>query len=182
VSARTRNLLLAGGLVIAAGFVAVNLLSLEPASPTRSFTTPAPGGRMASPEPGSGAADLSAGGGQATKGSASEQVAQGGPGSPLEETADVRGYALPVAELSGLPGDAPPGTELELWVTWDPPVTERPRLQRLIRRVVLEKVAPAVTPDGPDAAILLVPVEKLPDLVYADRYGAISVALLARRS
>jgi hypothetical protein len=44
--------------------------------------------------------------------------------------------------------------------------------------VVLEKMAPAVTPDGPDAAILLVPVEKLPDLVYADRYGAISVALL----
>ena len=182
MSARTRNLLLAGGLVIAAGFVAVNLLSLQPAAPSRSFTTPAPGGRMASPEPGSGDADLSAGGGQATHGSVSEQVARGGPGSPLEETADVRGYALPVAELSGLPGDTPPGTELELWVTWDPPVTKRPRLQRLIRRVVLEKVAPAVTPDGPDAAILLVPVEKLPDLVYADRYGALSVALLPRQS
>ena len=78
MSGRTRNLLLAGGLVIAAGFVAVNLLSLEPAAPTRSFTTPAPGGRMASPEPGSGDADLSAGGGQATHGSVSEQVARGG--------------------------------------------------------------------------------------------------------
>jgi hypothetical protein len=89
----------------------------------------------------------------------------------------MRGYALPVAELSGLPADAPPGTELELWVTWDPPVTEGPRLQRLIPRVVLEKIAPALTSDGPDAAILFVPQKKLPDLVYADRYGAISVAM-----
>jgi hypothetical protein len=176
VSARTRNLLLAGGLVIAAGFVAVNLLSLEPAAPSRSFTTP--DGGPASPEPRSDA-DLSTGDGQATPSSPSEQVA---PGTSLQGTGETRGYALPVAELSGLPANAPPGTELELWVTWDPPVTERPRLQRLIRRVVLEKVAPAVTPDGPDAAILLVPVEKLPDLVYADRYGAISVGLLPSQS
>jgi hypothetical protein len=182
VSARTRNLLLAGGLVIAAGFVAVNLLSLEPAAPSRSFTTPPPGGRPASTEPRSGDAHPSPGGGQATPSSTSEQVAQGGPSNSLPATAQMRGYALPVAELSGLPGDARPGTELELWVTWDPPVTKRPRLQRLIRRVVLEKVAPAVTPDGPDAAILLVPVEKLPDLVYADRYGAISVGLLPGES
>jgi hypothetical protein len=173
VSARTRNLLLAGGLVVAAGFVAVNLLSLEPAAPSRSFTSPAPSGTAASPT--SVDAGLSTGGGQATPSSVSEQ---GPPGASLQGTGEMRGYALPVAELSGLPGDAPPGTELELWVTWDPPVTERPRLQRLIRRVILEKVAPAVTPDGPDAAILLVPVEKLPDLLYADRYGAISVALL----
>lgn len=177
MSARTRNLLLAGGLVIAAGFVAVNLLSLEPAAPSRSFTTP-PGGGQATPDPRSDA-DLSTADGQATPSSPSEQVA---PGTSLQGTGETRGYALPVAELSGLPGNAPPGTELELWVTWDPPVTERPRLQRLIRRVVLEKVVPAVTPDGPDAAILLVPVEKLPDLVYADRYGTISVGLLPSQS
>jgi hypothetical protein len=178
VSSRTRNLLLAGGLVLAAGFVAMNLLSLEPATPSRSFTTPAPSGRIASPELRSGDDRLSTGGGQ-TPSSTSERAA---PGTSLSGTDEMRGYALPVAELSGLPGDAPPGTELELWVTWDAPVTERPRLQRLIRRVVLEKVAPAVTSDGPDAAILLVPVEKLPDLLYADRYGAISVALLMERS
>jgi hypothetical protein len=174
--------LLAGGLVLAAGFVAVNLLSLEPAAPSRSFTTPAPGGRLASPEPRSGDDGLSTGGGQAIPSATSERGAQAEPGTALQNMGEMRGYALPVAELSGLPGDAPPGTELELWVTWDPPVTERPRLQRLIRRVVLEKVAPAVTPDGPDAAILLVPVEKLPDLVYADRYGAISVGLLPSQS
>jgi hypothetical protein len=39
-----------------------------------------------------------------------------------------------------------------------------------------------VTPEGPDAAILLVPVEKRPDLVYADRYGSISVAFLVDHS
>jgi hypothetical protein len=178
VSARVRNLLVAGGLVIAAGFVAVNLLSLEPAAPSSSFTTPpGPSDQLASPEPRSEQAGLSAGG-QATPSSTSEQATQGAPATSLPAAEEMRGYALPVAELSGLPGDAPPGTELELWVTWDPPVTEKPRLQRLIRRVVLQKVAPAVTPDGPDAAILLVPVGKLPDLVYADRYGAISVALL----
>jgi hypothetical protein len=178
VSARTRNLLLAGGLVIAAGFVAVNLLSLEPAAPTRSFTTPAPSGRMSPPEPRSNS-DLSTGDGQATPSSPSEQVP---PATSLQGAGETRGYALPVAELSGLPGDAPPGTELELWVTWDPPLTKRPRLQRLIRRVVLEKMAPAVTPGGPNAAILLVPVEKLPDLVYADRYGDLSVGLLPSQS
>ena len=177
MSARTRNLLLAGGLVVAAGFVAVNLLSLNPSSPSGSFTSPR---GSAPPQPGSGGSGHPSASDGNLEPSTGEE-AEGQPGASNPVTTEMRGYALPVAELSGLPGDAQPGTELELWVTWDPPVTERPRLQRLIRRVVLEKIAPAVTPDGPNAAILLVPVEKLPDLVYADRYGAISVALLVDR-
>lgn len=176
---RARNLVLAGGIVVAAGVVAVNLLSLggSPSSPP--FTSPSSRGGSTAPHSGSAPADPSSAGAHASADSLNEQAASSSEGNPsLGPTPAMRGYALPVAELSGLPADAPPGTELELWVTWDPPVTEGPRLQRLIPRVVLEKIAPALTSDGPDAAILLVPEKKLPDLVYADRYGAISVAML----
>jgi hypothetical protein len=176
---RARNLLLAGGVVVAAGVVAVSLLSLEGSASPPSFTSPSSSGRSAAPHSGSRPADLSSPGVQSPPDPTNEEAVSSSEGNPsLGPAPAMRGYALPVAELAGLPGDAPPGTQLELWVTWDPPVTDGPRLQRLIPRVVLEKIAPAVTSDGPDAAILLVPEKKLPDLVYADRYGAISVAML----
>jgi hypothetical protein len=176
---RARNLVLAGGLVVAAGVVAVNLLSLEGSASAPSFTSPSSNARSAAPHSGSAPADPSSPGVQSSADSTNEQATSSSEVNPsLSPTPAVRGYALPVAELAGLPADAPPGTELELWVTWDPPVTDRPRLQRLIPQVVLEKIAPAMTSNGPDAAILLVPERKLPDLVYADRYGAISVAML----
>jgi hypothetical protein len=160
----------------------MNLLSLGGGTSSPPFTSPT--SRGVTPATQSGApADPSSGSAQNSRNSPNDQaVSASERNASLAPTPALRGYALPVAELAGLPGDAPPGTELELWVTWDPPVTERPRLQRLIPRVVLQKITPAVTSDGPDAAILLVPEKKLPDLVYADRYGAISVALIPRQT
>jgi hypothetical protein len=180
---RARNLLLAGAVVVAAGVVAVNILSLEGSAPAPSLNSFGSSGGSAAPHSDSAPVDPSSPGVQSPAESTTEQAASSSEGNPsLSPVPAMRGYALPVAELAGLPGHAPPGTQLELWVTWDPPVTDKPKLQRLIPKVVLEKIAPAVTPDGPDAAILLVPEKKLPALVYADRYGAISVALLPPRS
>ena len=89
-----------------------------------------------------------------------------------------RHYAIAVADLGGLPADAPPGTTLDLWVTWDPPVTEKPTVQRLLKGVVLERIVPAITPNGPDAALLTVETDQLSSLIFGDRYGVLSVALL----
>lgn len=91
---------------------------------------------------------------------------------------EARGYWVSVAEVDGLPESAPPGTRMELWVAWEPPVTARPRVERLVQEVTLERIAPPVTPQGPAAALLSVPAARVADVLYADRWGALSVAIL----
>lgn len=91
---------------------------------------------------------------------------------------NLRTYAVSTFDLQGLPPDARPGTLLEVWVAWEPPIVESPRYQRLLREVVLEKVVPGLTPEAPATALLQVKVKELSDLLYADRWGQLSVAAL----
>lgn len=93
---------------------------------------------------------------------------------------DRREYALGMHELGGLPNDAAPGTRMELWVTWDPPITKVPELRRLIRDVVVADIVPPLTPDGPTAVIVSVPTDRVPDLIWGDQYGTLSVVLPGR--
>jgi len=87
-------------------------------------------------------------------------------------------YAMDIKDVAGLAPNAQPGALLDLWVTWDRPVSEVPRLQRMLRGVVLEQVAPPVTPDGPYVAILSVPRRDVDKLLWADRYGAVSATTI----
>ena len=87
----------------------------------------------------------------------------------------MRSYAIATSELAGLPPEAQPGARLDLWVTWSPPVVPELRIQKLISGVVLEEVAPPVTPSGSAAAVFLVPVKHMSDLLWADRFGELSV-------
>lgn len=88
-------------------------------------------------------------------------------------------YAISVSELSGLSVDVVPGTALDLWVTWDPPVTERPQVQRLLRGVMLQRLIPPVTPDGPSVALLSVRERSVARLIYGDRYGSLTATTSA---
>lgn len=83
-----------------------------------------------------------------------------------------------MSELSGLPPDAAPGTPLQLWVAWDPPITRGRKIQLLIPRATLERIVPGITPEAPATALLAVPPGTFSDLLFGDRYGALSVALL----
>ena len=93
---------------------------------------------------------------------------------------NVVSYAVAVREVAGLPPDVPPGTTLDLWVAWDPPVTKKPRLQSLLQGVVLETIAPPVTPDGSAAALFHVPRRDVDRLIWADRYGSLSATIVSR--
>lgn len=84
-------------------------------------------------------------------------------------------YAIAVTELSGLSLATAPGTRLDLWVAWEPPITKVPDIRPLLTDVTLEKIAPPVLPDGPHVALLLVKPHQVRDLLYGDRYGALSV-------
>jgi len=157
MSSRTRNLLLAAAVPVVMVVVAWSLL---------------PGG--------SGRAEDSSDGVPGPS-----PVSSGDPSAGLQEgsgNAKVepgrRAYAMAVPELKGLPGGAAPGTRLELWVAWDPPVTDEPRVQRLIADVILAEIIPPVVPEAPATAILTVPTSDVPDLLYGDRYGALSATIL----
>ena len=97
------------------------------------------------------------------------------PPSPASERASTRAYAIATSELAGLPPDPEPGAIFDLWVTWSPPVVEVVRIQKLIHGLTLEEMVPPVTPSGVEAAIFLVPVKSMSDLLWADRFGELSV-------
>ena len=88
-------------------------------------------------------------------------------------------YAIAVPELSGLPPDAEPGAMLDLWVTWNPPITKAPQVQPLLRSVRLARIVPPVTPEGPAVALLTIRPSQISDLIYGDRFGSLSVTILA---
>ena len=99
-----------------------------------------------------------------------------GPSNAAEpaEEGDLHSYAVPLSELPGLSPEASPGTRLELWVAWEPPLTRKPQVRRLLGNVVLDGIVPPVTPQGPMTALLLVREDQTADLVYGDRYGSLS--------
>jgi hypothetical protein len=100
--------------------------------------------------------------------------------SPSEQTAgsSYRGYALAFPDVSGLPTDLAQGARLELWVAWEPPITTRPRIQRLVEEVVYDRTVPAAVEGQPATALVLVHEDDVGDLMYGDRYGSLSAALV----
>ena len=92
-------------------------------------------------------------------------------------TADLVSYAIPTTELQGLPPDLAFGTRLDLWVAWQPPITKRTELQPLLQGVLLEKIVPPLLPDGPHSAILKVDPDEISDLIWGDRFGALSAVV-----
>lgn len=92
---------------------------------------------------------------------------------------DLVSYAIPITEMQGLPPDIAPGTMIDLWVMWQPPVTKRPKVDRLLQGVLLEKIVPPLLPDGPYAAVLMVSPDDFGTLVWGDRLGALSAAVPA---
>ena len=83
-------------------------------------------------------------------------------------------YAVAIYDLAGLPPDAPVGTPLELWVSWDDRYAKGPQIQRLVTDVSIERYVQPITPDGPQVVMLSVPRRQLDELLYGDRYGALS--------
>lgn len=94
---------------------------------------------------------------------------------PAPQHGGRQSYAIGLHDLSGLSRDTAPGTVVDLWVAWDPPITDTPQYQRLIPSVIVEEIEPPFVPEGPFTVVLSVPRKKIGDLLYADRYGAISV-------
>ena len=97
--------------------------------------------------------------------------------SPLPSSSSRRTYALGLHELAGIPNDTPPGTRIELWVTWEPPLTRDVRVQLLVKDVIVERLVPPVVPEGPTSALLSVRVRDIPDLLYGDRFGELSAVM-----
>ncbi|HYI44842.1 MAG TPA: hypothetical protein VE174_05185 [Actinomycetota bacterium] len=85
-------------------------------------------------------------------------------------------YAITLSDLPGLTPDSAPGTRVNLWVTWEPPVTRRPKVQLLLEGVTLERISPPLTVNGPFVANLLVSRKGLPDLLWADRFGKLNAS------
>lgn len=97
--------------------------------------------------------------------------------SPVPEATSAaprRSYAIGLHELQGLSPDVPAGTHLELWVAWDPPVTDAPRVEPLLDDVVLERLIPPSVPEGPTTVLLSIPRKATRLMIYGDRYGALS--------
>jgi hypothetical protein len=111
MSSRTRNLLLAAAIPVVMVVVAFSLLPSGSASVSSAGES---AGKAVAPS----SAPTVVPRGAESDGTNNDTVEQG-----------RRAYAVAVPELKGLPPEAIPGTRLELWVAWDPPVTKQPRVQ-----------------------------------------------------
>jgi hypothetical protein len=94
--------------------------------------------------------------------------------------AGLRSYALEITALDGLPPDAAPGTALQIWVTWEPPITRSIRVQKLIPEAYVQKIIPNIVPEGPATAMLRIPKRDVADMLYGDRFGRLSAIVLPR--
>jgi len=92
---------------------------------------------------------------------------------------DLTNYAFLLPELEGLPPSTSPGTEIEIWATWEPPVTKRLKVQRLIPRATVSKILPSIEP-GPPTVVLEIERRYIPDIMFGDRFGALSVVLASQ--
>jgi hypothetical protein len=96
------------------------------------------------------------------------------------DTAGRIAYSIDLDDIAGLSPTTAPGTAVELWATWSRPITKSPRLQRVVRDAVLERVIPPITPDGPTVATFLITEREIDELLWADRYGEISATTPTR--
>jgi hypothetical protein len=87
-------------------------------------------------------------------------------------------YYLSVPEVDGLPHEIAPWTRIELWVAWDPPLTDEPTLQRLLEHAYVEAVLAPLAPDSPATLKLSIRHRDVSDLIYADRYGSLSAIVV----
>jgi hypothetical protein len=98
------------------------------------------------------------------------------PTAPIEEDG-YDSYAVALEELPGLAPDAAPGTRLQLWVAWEPPIVRRPRIDLLLKDVVLARIVQPLSPRGRGTALLLLKPPQVSDVLYADRYGGLSAVV-----
>jgi hypothetical protein len=110
-------------------------------------------------------------GGEVSRGASSS------PSSRRPASDDLASYAFLLPELQGFPPDVKPGTAIEIWVTWEPPVTKKLQVQQLVPQATVEELIPSIEP-GPPTVMLSLERRHIPDLMYGDRYGSLSTVVL----
>jgi hypothetical protein len=88
-------------------------------------------------------------------------------------------YAIALSRLHGLTDTTTPGAHLQLWVTWEPPIVKKPRVQKLLSEALLQRIVPGITPESPATALLQVGEAQLPRLLYGDRFGVLSAVVVS---
>lgn len=100
--------------------------------------------------------------------------------SDVPAATDPASYAFLLSDLGGLSPDVAPGTEIEIWVAWEPPVTKKLKVQRLVPHATVDKLIPSIEP-GPATVMLTLERRHIPDLMYGDVYGRLSTVQLPDR-
>ena len=125
---------------------------------------------------GLGASAMLVDGETAASGSRDESVTTRGADATTPAATDLASYAFLLPELEGLPPNTRPGTAIEIWATWEPPVTKKLKVHRLVPRATVAKIIPSIEP-GPPTVMLDLERRFIPDLMYGDRFGALSIVL-----
>lgn len=159
--------------LIAAGSAVVVMIIVM----LRSSGTPSSAPTAAIPTPGPVITPTVTASAPSEQGTVTQGTDEGGSTGPGIASPGRASYYQSAASLAGLPPDIVPGTRIELWVAWEPPVVDAPRVQRLLTDVYVEAIVAPLTPDGPVTAKLSLRRKDIPDMIYADRYGRLNVIM-----
>ncbi|MGI8407986.1 MAG: hypothetical protein ACR2L3_05695 [Actinomycetota bacterium] len=102
---------------------------------------------------------------------------QGTGSSLVEAGTGIRSYSIGLHELSGLTQATPPGTRIDIWASWGPPVTEKPQVQRLLKDVVIQEIQPPFLPEGPTAVVLSLMPTQVEKMLWGDKYGSLAAVV-----
>lgn len=94
--------------------------------------------------------------------------------SPSPETGRTYSYAIDLLSLAGIPPDLEPGSPVELWVTWSSG-QRASQPEKWVTGATFQRIVPAVTPAGPDVAILEIPADARRKMVWADTFGLLTL-------
>lgn len=101
------------------------------------------------------------------------------PQAPIGDVAEVsRTYSIGLHELSGLTELTAPGTRIDIWASWGPPLTKRPQVQRLLRNVTILRIQPPFLPEGPVAVVLSLSKDQVESMVWGDKYGSLAAVVI----
>ncbi len=91
-------------------------------------------------------------------------------------TRGTRLYSIAMFRLQGLSPETPPGTEVEVWVSWKPKNPGTPQMQLLVERASVESIEPPMSDGSPPIVTFRIDKRSVSDMIWGEMFGSLAVA------
>jgi hypothetical protein len=87
-------------------------------------------------------------------------------------------YWIGAHEIEGVVPELAPGTRVEVWVTWEPPLVKQPVVEKLIRDAYIAAILPSTMIEGTLDVGLSLNDRDISAMTYGERFGSLNLIVL----